>query len=132
MFLIPTYLAPSAIHGMGVFTPVAIPKGTRIWEYNPSVDWKITKQEMALIPEPHQARLRTYCFLDDHGLYVLCGDNARFMNHVDNPNCDDSGKHFTMTRNDIQAHEELTCDYRTFDNESAPIGSPLYQPAKAK
>jgi uncharacterized protein len=121
MFLIPTYLAPSKIHGTGVFSPVAIRQGTRIWEYNPSVDWRFTAEELNCVPEPHRARLKSYCYLDGHGLYILCGDNARFMNHSDHPNCDDSGKHFTVARSDISANEELTCDYRTFDAESAAL-----------
>ncbi len=132
MLLIPTYLARSSIHGIGVFTPFPIPKGTRLWEFTPGVDWRLTAKELLQIPEPHQAKLRTYCYLNGNGLYVLCGDNARYMNHAEEPNCDDWGDQYTVARRDIAANEELTCDYRTFDAESAALGDELYQPQPAE
>lgn len=127
MFLIPTYVARSSIHGMGVFTPIPIKKGTRLWEYDPAIDWQLSDKELSQMPEPYQSKLRTYCYLNGEGLYVLCGDNARFMNHDDHPNCDDSSKHFTIARRDIAANEELTSDYRDFDSESAALGDQLYR-----
>jgi uncharacterized protein len=126
MFTIPTYVAPSAIAGTGVFTPCDIPKGTQIWAFDPAVDWKLTTAELKQVPEPHGTRLRTYCYLDGEGLFVLCGDNARFMNHAEDPNCADLDG-LTFARRDIQAHEELTCDYRSFDQGSAACGpGPLF------
>ena len=127
MFLIPTYVDRSSIHGMGVFTPHPIKKGSRLWEFNPAIDWQFSGKELSQMPEPYQTKLRTFCYLNGEGLYVLCGDNARFMNHAEDPNCDDSGKHFTLARKDIAAHEELTCDYRVFDDESAAVGDQLYR-----
>jgi uncharacterized protein len=130
MFLIPTYLAASAIQGTGTFTPAAIAKGTRLWEFTPAVDWLLTAEELESVPERHRARLRSLCFLNGEGCLVLCGDNARFMNHAEDPNCDDTGGHFTVARRDIQAGEELTCDYRLFDRVSAAAGpAPLFGPA---
>ena len=126
MFLIPTYVAHSSIHGMGVFTPIPIKKGTRLWEFNPAIDWQFSAKQLDQMPEPYQSKLRRFCYLNGEGLYVLCGDNARFMNHAEDPNCDDSGKHFTIARKDIAPQEELTCDYRVFDSESAAVGDQLY------
>lgn len=58
-------------------------------------------------------------------MLVLCGDNARFMNHSFEPNCDDrTGVTFALR--DILAGEELTCDYRVFDLESANDGLALW------
>jgi hypothetical protein len=53
---------------------------------------------------------------------VLCGDNAKFMNHSFEPNCDDVDGPYTVTKRDIATDEELTCDYRLFDLESARDG----------
>ena len=117
MFRVPTYLAWSSIHGVGVFTPAEIPAGTLIWEFTPGVDWRFTAQELASFPQPYQAKLRTWCYLEEPGYYVLCGDNARFMNHSFEPNCDDSGDRTVALRR-IAPAEELTCDYRSFDLES--------------
>ncbi len=128
MFLIPTYLGPSEIHGTGVFTPHFIPEGTVVWDFTPGVDWEITPDDLEAFPEPYRSRMNEWCYLDDRGLYVLCGDTAKFMNHSFEPNCDDSGE-FTVAARDISPGEELTCDYRTFDRTSA--GSDLEEFRKA-
>jgi SET domain-containing protein len=54
---------------------------------------------------------------------VLCIDNARFMNHADEPNT--AGVHtagaidgYDVATRDISKGEELTCDYRLFDAEA--------------
>ncbi|HYE96390.1 MAG TPA: SET domain-containing protein [Rubricoccaceae bacterium] len=130
MFLIPTYLAPSPIHGTGVFTPVPIKAGTILWRLDPSTDWEIPPEDFARFPEPYQSRLRAYAYQNFEGVYILCGDNARYMNHADDPNCDDSGQVITVARRDIAAGEELTCDYRLFDAESAGVGGALYAPVE--
>lgn len=117
MFRVPTYLARSSIHGMGVFTPFPIARGTVLWDYDEGVDWRLAPDELAAFPEPFQERLRHYCYQEKSGIYVLCGDNARYMNHSFEPNCDDRGEH-TVALRDIAAFEELTCDYRDFDAES--------------
>lgn len=122
MFLVPTSLGPSSIHGTGVFAARPISAGTRIWEFTPGVDWKLQPAELAAFPEPYQTQLRAWCYLDDEGVYVLCGDNAKFMNHADAPNCDDPEGRYTVTNRAIAEGEELTCDYRTFDRETAAKG----------
>lgn len=116
MFTVPTVVRGSSIHGVGVFSPTFIPAGSLIWEFTPEVDWRLTPGEMASFPEPFQTRLRRYSYLEESGTYVLCGDNAKFMNHSALPNCDDRGSH-TIAARDIQSGEELTCDYSAFDVE---------------
>jgi hypothetical protein len=44
------------------------------------------------------------------------------MNHADEPNCDDTGGEYTITRQAVRAGEELTCDYRLFDLEAKTLG----------
>jgi len=118
MLRVPTYVAPSPIAGVGLFAAGELPAGSVIWEFTEGVDWRITSSELLLFPEPFQERLRHYLYLEDSGLYVLCGDNAKYMNHSDDPNCDDTGSVRTITRRRVFAGEELTCDYRLFDCES--------------
>lgn len=122
MFRVPTYLSRSQIHGIGVFTPFPIPAGTVIWEFDPEVDWRLTAEDFERFPERYREKLRSYCYLDESGAYILCGDNARYMNHSDEPSCDDSGM-WTVARREIAVGEELTCDYRTFDLESRELVS---------
>lgn len=122
MFRVPTFLAPSRLHGIGVFAGSDIPAATVIWEFTPEIDWRIPEAEFSRLPEPYRSTLRPYCYVEEDGTLVLCGDNARFMNHSFEPNCDDSAGPYTLTLRDIAAGEELTCDYRRFDLESARDG----------
>jgi SET domain-containing protein len=115
VFRVPTYLGRSSIHGVGVFTPVFIPAGTLIWSFDSEVDWTLSEEDIDRFPEAYREKIRSYCYLDESGSYILCGDNARFMNHSEEPNCDDWTTGSTIAYRDIQAHEELTCDYRAFD-----------------
>ncbi len=115
MMLVPTYVAPSKIHGMGVFASTFIPKGTPVWAFDSRVDVKYTEAELAAMPEPFRTRIRAHSYYDETGVYILCWDNAKFMNHTSSPNCDDIDGHPTMANRDIQAGEELTCDYRSFE-----------------
>jgi len=118
MLCVPTYVAPSRISGVGLFAATRLPAGAKIWEYTEGVDWRIKPEEFEAFPEPYRGRLRHYVFQEDSGLFVLCGDNAKYMNHDDEPNCTDRDPTFTMTLRPIKAGEELTCDYREFDRES--------------
>jgi hypothetical protein len=67
------------------------------------------------------------------GTYVLCSDNAKFMNHSDEPNVDSGGVTEDVALRDIQPGEELTCDYRLFDAGSTGKlfeKTPIVEPCK--
>lgn len=117
MFRVSTFVAPSRISGVGVFAAESIKRGTRIWEFTEGVDWLLTAEDLQAFPEPFQSRLRHYVYRDQTGRYVLCGDNAKFMNHHVEPNCTDRDPRYTVTLRTIHAGEELTCDYREFDED---------------
>lgn len=127
MLRVPTFVAPSPIAGVGLFAATDLPAGTVIWEYTEGVDWRIAPAEFGLFPEPYRARLRHYVYEEDDGTFVLCGDNAKFMNHSDVPNCDDPEGAYTVTNRHVRAGEELTCDYRSFDRESRVNGGLVFQ-----
>ena len=112
MFLVPTYVAQSAIHGLGVFAAAPIAKGTPIWRFEPAVDKVVPEEVVASLPEVPRRFFETYAYLspDIPGGYVLNGDDARFLNHDDSPNTDNSGP-VTLAARDIAAGEEITCDY---------------------
>ena len=115
MFLVPVRLGRSPIHGFGVFAADRIPAGTRVWEFTEGVDYRIPDDDVQNAPEPYRSELLKYAYKDSTGDYILCGDAARFMNHSEEPSCDDSGDLYTVALNDIAPGQELTCDYRTFD-----------------
>ncbi|MDH3271351.1 MAG: SET domain-containing protein [Gemmatimonadota bacterium] len=122
MLRIPTYVAPSSIAGVGVFSATHLPAGTVIWEFTEGVDRRITADEFERFPEAFRDWIRHYLYRDDSGLFVFCGDNAKYMNHEDDPNCDDSGPSYTITRRPIRSGEELTCDYTLFDEDTKVSG----------
>jgi len=78
--------------------------------------------EFAVSPQ-----LRHYVYEEDSGTFVLCGDNGKFMNHNDAPNCDDPEGAYTITNRHVRAGEELTCDYRSFDRESRLSGMEFHR-----
>ena len=129
----PTFVAPSRIAGVGLFAATNLPAETIVWEFTEGVDWRITADELAAFPEPYLSRLRHYLYEEDSGLFVLCGDNAKFMNHADVPNCDDPpDKDLTITRRAIPAGEELTCDYRLIDRAAKQAGVAFPPPQELK
>ncbi|HSG08719.1 MAG TPA: SET domain-containing protein [Longimicrobiales bacterium] len=127
MLRVPTFVATSPIAGVGLFAATDLPAGTVIWDFTEGVDWRIAPAEFELFPEPYRSRLRHYVYEEDSGTFVLCGDNAKFMNHSDVPNCDDPEGEHTITNRYVRAGEELTCDYRSFDRESRLAGMDFYR-----
>jgi SET domain-containing protein len=122
MLLVKTRIAPSAIHGIGIFADEFIPKGTIIWEFTHGFDVYLTAEEIQTLPAPAQAQMLKYCHREvDNAKYVLCADDARFFNHSDEPNTVDlpglEGP--TIAARDIGIGEELTGDYWDFDADAA-------------
>jgi SET domain-containing protein len=119
MLLVRTRLEKSAVHGIGLFADQFIPKGTTLWRFHPTVDTKHSLDQLSEVAPPSLEQLRRYTYREKYsGLYVLCGDDARFFNHAKNPNCidvDDGQEGITVAVRDIQPGEEMTCDYALFD-----------------
>lgn len=115
MLLVKTKVAPSKIHGLGLFADEDITKGTLVWEFNPVIDKMISIQDFQSLPNLTQEYIKKYSYLEK-GMYVLCGDNARFTNHSTNPNFDTLSKRpNVITARDIKKGEEITENYLTYD-----------------
>ncbi len=117
MLLIPTYVAPSRIEGVGVFAAEDIPAGTLIWQLDASLDRLLSKDDIAALPEVHQAFVERYGYPYPHDptMTIVELDNGRFMNHSTAPNTNFSDADAGFTRTAVAAHEELTCNYSEFD-----------------
>ncbi|HET6389377.1 SET domain-containing protein [Hyphomicrobium sp.] len=121
MLMVKTRVGLSAIAGIGLFADEDIPMGTETWRFMPEFDRLLTQADIDSLPEPARSNILDHAYLDAaSGLFVLCADNARFMNHADEPNT--AGIHepgaiegYDIAIRDIRAGEEMTCDYRTFD-----------------
>lgn len=126
MLLIEHYIAPSVVHGLGVYTSVFIRGGSKVWEFNPVIDKEIAENELPNLP-PHTTEMikRHGEYIPDRRVFRLSGDGDNFMNHSDEPNLDGHGAEMFALR-DIQPGEELFIDYRAiklasvdFDFESS-------------
>ncbi len=133
MLLIPTFRAQSAIHGLGLFAADPVPAGTRVWEFTEGFDQAILPSQLTRLSAAAKEQFLQYSYLDKHlHEYVLCADDARFMNHSDEPTLldasDGPADHYgySVAARDLAAGEELTCDYREFDiGQHHPLDSRL-------
>jgi SET domain-containing protein len=117
MLLVKTSLRPSPIHGMGCFTEEKILKGQVIWEFDERIDLRIRMSELETFPAPIQEFLKIYGYTEMyHGekVIILCGDHSRHFNHSDHPNLIDT-EAISFAAREIEAGEELTCNYHSFD-----------------
>ena len=123
MMLIKTRVAPSKIHGLGIFAVEFLPRGNPIWSFQPDFDRAFSPEQFSKLPVAAQNHLRWFAFLDlQNGNWILSGDHACFMNHSPNPNSgaleNPNLPVTTFALRDIAAGEELTCDYFAFDAEA--------------
>ncbi|MGA7457170.1 MAG: SET domain-containing protein [Methyloceanibacter sp.] len=117
MLTVSTYVAPSAIEGLGVFAGEFIERGRLMWSLNPKFDIFVTREELGALPPHVQHFIARYSYphLEMPGVVVVDCDNGRFMNHTLAPNTDfrifDKG--YALI--DIAEGDEITCNYHEFD-----------------
>jgi hypothetical protein len=116
---------PSKIHSVGVFTNVAIRKGSRIVEYTGP---RISPEEADRL---YEAAPRTYLYGLGDGKVIIDGEGiAAYLNHSCEPNCEIDeirNRAYIFAVRDIAAGEELLWDYNLYDDDDpAPChcGSP--------
>jgi uncharacterized protein len=108
-------LRPSPIQGMGAFATRRIPACTRLIEY---AGERLTPEEAdARYPDVAGARHHTFLFAIDDDVVIdaaVDGNDARWINHSCEPNCDaviEDGRIWIESVRDIEAGEELAYDY---------------------
>lgn len=116
MLLVDVYLDRSAIEGIGVFARHPISRGTAVWKLHPDYDLLIPVEKWEAQTGSVKAYLDRYAYPSrrDPGFIVFEADDARYMNHSGDPNCDVSDEAVHVALRDIGAGEELTCDYSRF------------------
>jgi len=127
MMLVPAYLAPSAIEGLGVYSHAPIRRGDIVWRFNPVFDQLIPRAVVAISDPSTQAFMERYGYdMPDYPDFIaLDADEGRFMNHSEAPNLDFSRADVGVALVDIPAGVELTCDYREFT-----LGEIVFQPSR--
>ena len=96
--------------GYGVVATKFIPKGTITWAID-KLDRTFSPDQIKNMEPFYQNILDTYAYRNPEGNYILCWDNARFVNHSSNSNCITTAYEFEVAVRDIQPGEELTDDY---------------------
>ena len=117
MMIIPTYVGPSEIEGVGIFAGASIKAGTAIWVLEDRFDLVVPLAELEELPELQRNFIERYGYphMTRPGQIVLEFDNGRFMNHSDSPNTDFQKPNMAWATRDIAEGEEITCDYSEFD-----------------
>jgi SET domain-containing protein len=116
MLLVPTYVGPSAIEGVGVFAAEPIAAGTLIWLLEPMLDRLVHKDDVPALPPAMQAFINRYGYAsgDDPDFIILELDHGRYMNHSLEPNSRFDTPDGGFALRDIVVGEEITCDYGDF------------------
>jgi len=115
MLTVNTYLAPSPVHGIGLFAAEFIPAGSTVWKFNRYID-KIFKREvfLAICSRLDTCSLRHLLnsSYSRGGRFFYLTDNARFINHSQEyDNVCFMDDYTEVALRDIQAHEELLENY---------------------
>ena len=106
------FVAPSPVHGLGVFAKNFIPNGALVWLAHPALDREIPRSELDSLPEHVAERIKRHAeYLPDKDVLRISADGTYYMNHGEAPNLRDAGDAVYAAR-DIFAGEELLCDYR--------------------
>lgn len=115
MFLKKCKLKLSEIDGIGLFAEEDIKKGEIIYKSTQInrilVNKNIVEKEF---PKDLSLFFKRYSYLVKQE-YVMDYDETRFTNHSDDPNTTDSNIDLTIAIKDIKKGEEITTDYRIFD-----------------
>jgi uncharacterized protein len=106
----------SGLHGLGVFALAPIRRGTRVIEY---LGERVSHQEAdRRYDEKDENDNHTFLFIVDEDTVIDAGVNgneARFVNHGCDPNCEsviEGGRVFIEAIRAIVPGEELTYDYQ--------------------
>jgi SET domain-containing protein len=123
MMLIQTRVAPSRIHGMGLFTVEFVPCGAPVWRFQTGFDHDFSPEQFAALPRLAREHTRWFCFVSrETGHVILSGDHACFINHSSTPNSGASSNELlvvtTVALHDIAAGDEITCNYFDYDADA--------------
>jgi SET domain-containing protein len=118
---------PSGIHGTGVFAKRPIPKGTRVIEY---AGRRFAKAELLELAAQGGRKLTYVLNLDADTAIdgAEQGNEARFINHSCEPNCElyvFDATPYIYAMEDIPAEAELTFDYQLQSATSRRISRAL-------
>ena len=114
MLTVKTYLAPSAIHGIGLFAAETIPANEIIWQYSEHID-KIYSEALFLHLCQNLNLYTLQHFLNSTykrgGRYFYLTDNSRFINHSEQANIAFIDDYTEVSLREINSDEEILENY---------------------
>ena len=115
-------LAPSPIHGIGVFAGENVKKNFCVVEASPKLDINLSEEDFEALTPSEQAEIKHHGHFDRVlNKWHVDFDMTRFANHSEEPNLkqmyNENGYYITALK-DIKEGEELTINYSDFENES--------------
>ena len=126
MLLFHTYLAPSEIHGVGLFSSEFIPAGSLVWRFDSKFDKCFSDEVKESFPNHIQQYIEIHGFRDlTTGFWILDGGNDLHVNHSNMPNIEERGEivdgvtRFLYANRDIRPGDELTQNYLEYDQVAA-------------
>ena len=115
MLMVNASAGRSRIHGKGLIARELIPACTLVWVLRSGFDVELTKQQFEELAPHAREQVARYIYTDvATGNYILCSDDAKYMNHSDTPNTRTEG-HQTVATTQIEPGQEITCNYYEFD-----------------
>ncbi|MCB0395918.1 MAG: SET domain-containing protein-lysine N-methyltransferase [Flavobacteriales bacterium] len=103
--------------GVGVFATKRIPKGTIVFALDP-LDIVLPGDDPLIKHPGLGSYIEKYSFRDEQGRRILSVDHAKYVNHHCSPNTLCTAWGFDIAVRDIEAGDELTCDYGLLNIES--------------
>lgn len=118
MLLIETYLKEVEGKGIGLFAGEKILSGS-MWHKDEDIFDKKYTRDFVLSNGLKKFFYHYATYHLEEDCFYLCSDNARFVNHSENPNTYyDKEKGGCFAVRDIEKGEEITCDYKTICDDS--------------
>lgn len=108
----------NATIGHGLIATQSIPAGTIVWCLD-AMDVRLSPRQVKGLGPLYEEVLERYSWVDAGGRHVLCWDHGRYMNHSCRPNSMSPGLGFELALRDIEAGDEVVCDYGTLNLQDA-------------
>lgn len=132
MMVVPTYVGPSRIEGVGIFAGSKISQGDVIWVLDEQFDLLVPEGVLQELSDLQRTFFDRYTYPHKYkpGFLVLEFDHGRFMNHSPAPNTDFTTWDTAWAIRDIDEGEEITCNYAEFDSTFVSYSSGWAEAAK--
>ena len=131
MYIVPVEVKESEIDGKGVFATDNIKQTQSVWQFDWKNDTKISKEDFDKLPQVEKEALQRVAYLSptsNKWVYPLRdNDPACYTNHSNKNNLTAkfdpkfSDEPFFIANRDIAAGEELTNNYKEFDEVSKKL-----------